>query len=159
MILHLFDPTTKILVRPIPKVAYRSMIKCLYQVKTEEFLNKINYNNVIAFIRDPIDRLISGFRFFKDINWHLKTDTYEEYVDRVFKENNEHWDSQFSILNRGIPAQKIFPFEQMNDIWEYFSLPKLEVIGKSIDYPVNKLYRIDELKQKYSADYELRKWL
>lgn len=118
---------------------------------------------VVAFIRDPIERLQSGWQFFtngdKDYskwNW-ARGRTYEDHVDLVLGGlKDEHWDSQAEIL-AGIDDLTCYKFEDLETKWEelgFPSLPHYNISNQNIEH-LN--YRDVELKEFYKEDIEWRR--
>lgn len=116
-----------------------------------------------VFVRDPIDRLASAYKFFRGrppidypedgaISW-------ERFVDLVLDEGKEnpHWRSVTDTIALA-GGGKIIPhmFERLS---EEFPLGELERRNESpvdLEQSIDRSYRSDELKAAYAGDYELR---
>jgi len=154
---YFYDPITKILVKPIPKCGYQSIQSCLNKADEKIIDNFIKINGtIISFIRDPVDRLISGFQFFFYLGTGRKAHTYEEYVDRALIKEDEHWSPQHRWLEKGIFPTDIYRFEELNSKWKELGLPSLQHKNASIPIKVNKNYRIDDIYEYYKGDYQWR---
>lgn len=113
----------------------------------------------IAIVRDPIERAVSGFRFFYWMHFderHVRT--WEKWVNRTIDEVNEsHWAPQADCINADIVTEW-WRFERLDEMWHRDeSLPPLPHRNKSTPARGENLtYRIQELELHYAADYLLR---
>lgn len=113
---------------------------------------------LIAFVRDPIDRLHSGFKALPgSIPDFPEYMTYTEHVDRVLAGSKErHWDPQAEVLS-GIDNLTLYRFEDLEEVWVNLGLPELKPHNMSPnDSILDKDYRLDDLMEFYRCDYRLR---
>jgi len=112
-----------------------------------------------AFIREPHERLRSGYQFFKGHPpiEHTGDMSWEQFVDFVLAgEKNPHWrpaSETIALVGRPVTSHL---FE---NIQSEYPLGTLEHRNSSAAMDVDMSYRVDELQQFYAADYELRKGL
>lgn len=113
---------------------------------------------IICFIRDPIDRVHSGFKYLPGkIHKFREYLTYEEHIDRILTgEPERHWTPQAEIL-KGVENLTIYRFEDLKKIWEELELPELQThnVSPNVEIP-DKTYRLNELMAFYAEDYKLR---
>jgi len=87
---------------------------------------------LITFIRDPIDRLKSGYNFFQGTGrWQYfpPPETYRDHVDNVLAgQKNIHWDPQTDIL-KGLEVTP-YLLEDINKVWKWFGFPELPHLNK-----------------------------
>jgi hypothetical protein len=122
----------------------------------------------IAFIRHPIDRIVSAWRGFhvrdatQNWRWGLgeaETADWEKFVDHTFEHENAHWDPQIPQLTyRGefVPTE-VHRFEAVQRVFEdLFPGQTLSHENKSMEAPnLNLNYRREELIEKYIDDFRL----
>jgi hypothetical protein len=121
---------------------------------------------VICFLRHPIERLISAYRWFnytegwqRDMPFYGKKCTWEGFVDSVLNgDRNRHWLPQSELLSHGnhfVPTE-VYRFEDINELWPKLIGTPLERINQSNMAPVNDQYRRAELDNLYAED--LGRW-
>lgn len=105
---------------------------------------------LVAFVRDPIERCVSGYRFFHRIakDW---ASSWEAWVDRVLSTDNPHWSPQSSLVGDA----DCYRFECLNEVWETLGFAPLTRANVS-HYAATNDYRCDELRAFYRPDFELR---
>ena len=106
---------------------------------------------VIVIIRNPIDRLKSAYRFFKDLT--LNGIAYEEFVDQVLTnlQKNEHWSSQYDehSVNGNLIVDIFIDINNLSIIKEYVDInfpKKNQTFSRTPDYrnsDVEKFYEDD----------------
>jgi hypothetical protein len=120
---------------------------------------------VIWFVRHPIDRARSAWRYFQNtVGWPKETgitsETYEGFVDGILDKtyDNRHWNPQVPMVTytRFFLPTEIYRFERINDLWP-------EVVGKGTLKHLNQseptettAYRLPELEMRYADD--LYRW-
>ena len=120
---------------------------------------------VHVFVRDPLERVISGYRFFSMRNLDPrgpfrdrelpKIESYEDYVDNILSgDRNVHWEPVADLIERFGKPVIIHRFEDMQA--EFPNGIQLERRNESKPVHVNEGYRYDELREFYAADYALR---
>ena len=117
----------------------------------------------VAWIRHPIRRLESGYRFFKmnanrGIRNHhyIPVNSWEDYVDFSLKETNRHWNPQYdTLLHEGEYLPTVtHRFEDINELWDQYCNHPIKHMNKSEASETSE-YRLDELTEKYSHDQRL----
>lgn len=107
---------------------------------------------LVAFVRDPIERLQSCYRYF----WKkYSLPSWPGFVDQVLAgEPDGHWMPQAQFLPAGCETYR---FEDLAVVWARNGLPTLRHLnrGKRPNLPL-ECYREDDLRRHYRADYELR---
>jgi hypothetical protein len=118
------------------------------------------------FVRHPIARLVSCYRFFKENGLLRKagltqTASYEEFVDEILDGGREdiHWEPQidYHTTPEGTFVPDVtFRFENIAQIWPYlFDVPLLRYHATEYDPKIDRDYRDLELRTYYAADLEL----
>jgi hypothetical protein len=130
------------------------------------------YENVVVFVRDPLERMESAFHYFNShrtawpVVWKERTQTYEQdppvnwadFVDKVLDRKywNKHWVPQ-SMLWGPLPTVH-YLFEDIEEVSK-------ERWGVRIGHhnrgpingePVRMTYRVPELEDFFKDDLELR---
>jgi hypothetical protein len=125
-----------------------------YPIHEVEGLGKPIY----GFIRQPIDRLQSCFRYFSNQGWTVDRtfETYPQFVDAVLDGlKNPHWDSQVEQLTYGgryLPTVT-YRFEDLSRVWIDLGLAPLHVRNASRWCETGD-YRRQELDNLFSEDLE-----
>ena len=146
----------------IYKSASRSMVATGKTVRIERAEPKTQPANMHVFVRDPVKRLKSAYRFFRaapPINDRAEKGpmTYEDFIDYVLAgTENMHWrpvTETLSVFGRSDIVPHLF-----ENLAEEYPFPGLG--HKNVSEPtvceVNAHYREDEVKSFYSGDYQLR---
>ena len=110
------------------------------------------------FIRDPVDRIHSGFKFLPGCIPKCPLGmTYKEYVDQVLSgEPERHWVPQTDLVE-GVENLTMYRFEDLETVWPTLGFPALKPHNISPDVEIPDWdYRIKELMEFYAEDYELR---
>ena len=143
----------------IPKAASQSMYSAIGNYKAFN-LRDNPPKNVIAFIRDWMDRLVSAFQFFSDGTRYKGLEfprQWEPFVDRVLDgPTNPHWIPQYEYV-KWTPNVVLHPFEKLGQVWSDLGLPELPHRHKSVpgkDQPNG--YRMSELESLFSEDAKMR---
>lgn len=118
---------------------------------------------IIAFIRDPIERIQSAYRFLRDKGaYYEKFDKYEDFVDNLLSQaddnsTNIHWRTQKRICSfeDEFILDRWYRFEDLTEIWGSLGLPKLRTTNISVKHPVSD-YQLYQIQQRYREDYKLR---
>jgi len=114
---------------------------------------------LIGFVRDPIERLQSAWRYFSPCGQAgiPKGCSWPQFVDAVLSGEmvNHHWMS----MEGWYRTENLYRFEDLRRIWESIKLPPLghhRVSDHSMPTPN---YRVEELREIYAYDLELRRCL
>lgn len=113
---------------------------------------------LIGFVRDPILRLKSAWRYFspKGNAGIRKNSTWPEYVDDVLGGlTNPHW----LPVHSSYRTEVLYPYEYLEDIWNSIGFPPLPIFKPTDRTMPAPDHRLDELHELYAADLELRKCL
>jgi len=130
----------------IPKCASESM---------KGVLKEEPYSRVVAFIRDPIERCISGYRFFRNKPSDPRyAPSWERWVEMVLSQDDGHWTPQARLVGDA----RLFPFELLSDVWRSLGWSELQVMNKSIyadvgDCAVLRDYYVDDFKLRARCGY------
>ncbi len=127
----------------------------------------------IAPIGDPIKRFKTSFNFFHNLIYLLgeqgypiecACDNYNDFVDYTFENYDRHWAPQSSLFDdiaeEGRPTHFI-RLDQIGPIMTYLRGKPLAWVNMSGDTGIDKHpcghsdYRINDLREKFEADYEL----
>lgn len=142
-------------VASIPKCGQHSLVemsKCIIQRE-----DLYNYDYRIAFTRDPLDRLRSAYHFY--MQRHITMDgihvtNWPDFIDWALVSNDEHVTPQSEFIRDDYNI--LVKLEAMTDFMRFIrfkNTPKLNTATRDID--VNETYRVECIKHKYSADYDL----
>jgi len=155
------DGTTGVVI--IYKNASRSMVASGRVHRVRKGAKNTLPKNMHVFVRDPIQRLKSAYRFFKaqpPVEGRIQTGamTYEEFVDHVLGgAENPHWrpvTETLSVFDRSDVVVHLF--ENLADEYPIGVLEKRNVSKPVVDQEIDLTYREAELKEFYSGDYKLR---
>lgn len=111
---------------------------------------------IFTFIRHPIERLQSAFRYFFELGWPVGPgfNEYPVFVDAVLGGlKNVHWDSQVEQLiygGRFLPSE-VYKFDVMPAVWSAKGLPTLRKHNPSSPRQTGD-YRREELEAFYDRD-------
>lgn len=113
----------------------------------------------ILFVRDPIERFISGYRFLSRAREILIC--YRGFVDQVLDGwMDMHIQAQrdYHSIDGEFKPTELYPFERLGEIWPFVGMGDLPVKNASPkNWPdVDISYRLEELQNYYAKDYELR---
>lgn len=132
----------------------------------------LKHKTRVAFIRDPLERVDSVFNHFThlarrdiDCSSHIadgiitgSASDYQQFIDYVLDNNDgHHWTPQTDALSIGdefIPTD-CFLFEQIREIWPVYVEGAMPWLNSWTQIKHEK-YRVDELKNYYHRDLELR---
>lgn len=138
-------------VMALPKVASTSITTALPRFEG------IPTVPTLAFPRDPIERLMSGWRFLFSEGRELQRD-FERYVDLVLSGAPHAWDTHWrpqAELLANIPRLSLHRFEDIGTIWRTMRFPPLPHLNQTTAVMVGE-YRRDELLDFYAPDFALR---
>ena len=151
----------------IPKSGSQSMRRVLRQYKEIPAEEVRGFDTRVAFIRHPVARLGSAFRFF---HWLMidgvkcdKTappksvlNEWPKFVDYALENDNPHWRSQISFISddSGMVANRLHKFENVGRCWEEYYQGILPWINATSKVPYAD-YRVDDINRFYKADLEL----
>lgn len=155
-----------------------SSIKSLYAIVRAGIVHSkdnMETPNRLAFIRDPFDRFRASFDHFyymhnKGLPNGIIEDSiftnnvkhaYANFVDYTLENNDVHWQPQNEILkwNGVVTVNRMYKFEYINEVWlaEFgFEMPHTNIHRRIV---VDDSYRLDDVKDYYKTDYELRETL
>ncbi len=149
-----------------PKVgssSFRTAKRPLEQYTNEE---SSQFTNRIGVIRHPIARVQSMYRWLRyqhsrnaSLRREIVSDSYETFVNHIFKVDNIHWKEQISILTDiegNFTPTKVHRFEDVDQFWPlYFDVELPHSNGSRVMYDDLSDYRLDELETRYHRDIEL----
>lgn len=123
----------------------------------------------VAFIREPITKLISAYSFFRELHKRGTkmqsppaptkdaVESWESFVDYALDNYNVHWTSQVDYLTQDgvyVPTHT-HRFEDIGTIWQqYFNTRLLPNYNACVHQEVDN-YRADDLQEFYKKDLEL----
>lgn len=111
----------------------------------------------LAFPRDPIDRLMSGWRFLFSEGKEIQRD-HKRFVDLVLSGSPHKWASHWcpqAELLKNIPRLCLYRFEDLGTVWRAMGFPPLPHLNRTTALEVGE-YRRDDLLEFYAPDYALR---
>lgn len=117
-----------------------------------------NVDLAMAFIRDPLDRLLSCYHFYHRMKYSLDgcpISCYESFVDWALTAADEHVFPQSKFVCNQF--KQLIKIESMSDTL-------LHLTGRSIEpqnaserlWGVDETYRLSDIEMYYCDDYELR---
>ena len=113
----------------------------------------------LAFVRHPVERLQSAFRFFMGYRelLPLHVSDYESFVDYTFEVADPHWQpmTEFIFPYGECVVKEIHPLHSMSEVLEGRLGYKLPFYNKSDSIYRVSNYRLDEILVKYQNDLEL----
>ena len=115
--------------------------------------NEVAGNEVILFLRHPIDRQVSGFRWFHDLGEPHAKD-YETWVDYLLAGPDDIHVIPVTARQQPWVVTQLYRFEDMPALWpKLFDVP-MPHVNASRPHPVND-YRAEEITEFYRADLDL----
>jgi len=123
----------------------------------------------VGFIREPLNKLISVFSFFKYQNEEANhgghiipidaTRTWESCIDYVLDHDDPHWNPQVKALtyNGQYVPTVTHRLEDINKVWGNYYKGLIPWVNATAHYDVDETYRINDIHDKYAADFD--KWL
>ena len=159
-----YDERYDLAVALIPKCGLQSIIawmgKDSIRLQSNDSLLSVVEKRV-AFIRNPIDRLVSAYSFFywmdhygKRGSEEIPIDSWESFVDHSLSVENEHWNPQTEMIGE-IPNI----YHRFENILEHFGKYRPGIFphhNKSTRRPVTA-YRLLDICEKYYKDFDV--WL
>jgi hypothetical protein len=109
----------------------------------------------IAFVRCPVDRLVSCFSFFHKVGYHLPSihmDSYEAFVDWALDSDDEHVLPQFQLCSFH-HFKRRFPLSRMTEVLGLLTGQSVTKENPSEHYDVNAAYRLEDIKERYHDDF------
>lgn len=117
------------------------------------------FEDRLAFIRHPVDRIKSAYRFFMDHRWLLSEDidSYESFIDYTFEIDDEHWKPMVDFIfpYGDCIVKEIHSLCRMQDVLKGRLGYKIPICNESNTVYRTSDYRLDELLIKYQKDLEL----
>ena len=160
-------PKGDIVIARIPKAGIKSIGASLARygemnthISTDEARE---YPTRLAFLRNPFERLKSGYSFFNDLcnngrnihsngEMHQISRSWESFVDYILAEPDVHWNPQVDVIEDA--ASNLHKFEDIQTVWsDYFPVP-LQHRGKTARLPTDD-YRHDDIAEFYKEDLKL----
>jgi len=151
----------------VPKCGSQSMVEALMKTKHTHLTKEgaLSYDKRVAFIRDPFDRLEAVYSHF----WHiaqsgaridqfipvevlLSDNSYEQFIDYIFENDDDHWLPQSNIV--GV-ANTLHPIEDADKLWYNYAEGTLPRVNSWSRVPHNP-YRQEEIMNYYRLDIKLR---
>jgi len=158
----------------VQKVGSQSIISALPFIDGGRLMSREEaalYSQRAAFIRDPIERLVSCFSHFY---WLWKTghqndyiddaifrddhqESYRAFVDYILLKQDSHWVPQSALLmHNGDYLPNIFHrFEDIHDRWQRYASGAIPWVNSFTHLTVEP-YRADEIDDYYQEDRFLR---
>lgn len=135
--------------------------------RSEPVTNKeaMQYPRRVAVLREPIERLVSGYSFFHELYERgSKTGVIEAnlvkdwptYIDHVLSESDPHWApqvDQLSIDGEYIATETI-RMEDLPSFWRSNFSGMIPYINGCVHKPVSE-YRVNDIEKRYKRDIEL----
>ena len=143
----------------VPRVAsssIRDAVRTLYMQVSPEDALKVDRR--IAWVRDPIERLVSAYSIFHHSHLGLPasiTGNWDTFVDYTLQTIDYHWEPQSNLLSLDgeIIPNELYHLRDLQKTWPFDGLlPWLRGV-RHVD--VDLSYRRDELDEKYRQDFEL----
>ena len=143
----------------IPKCGNRSIHHAVGKIIGEDEARQCDTR--LAFIREPMERLKSGFSHF---HWMLQrgtiynnhapeyAETWESWVDHILEYKDQHWRPQTETI--GDFPNTLHRFENLFDVWEDYFPGFFPHIGKVTRVETHP-YRVNDIKARYKEDIEL----
>jgi hypothetical protein len=146
-------------------IAVLNIPKCASQTIQGAELVNIGLDQVpadmetFAFVRHPIERIQSAYRFFMGYRHLLPPEVidYETFIDYTFTVDDLHWTPQHHMVfpYGDAVVKQIHRLESMTTVLKEWLGYGLETHNASLkDYLVSD-YRLDDLLVKYQADMEM----
>ena len=120
----------------------------------------------VAWVRNPIERLVSAYSFFHYLNESgkngqntpnkLHTSSWESFIDHILETKNPHWCKQVEALtlNGEYTATISHKFEDIMYLWGNYAKGFLPWQNACTKLPTNE-YRKSDIDSAYSEDIEL----
>lgn len=164
----LADPNNNIAMSCLPKNGATSMRNCFIEKKIYKNNEVLDISVRVAWIRNPMERLISAYSFFYYLNEQNgnkekvaqkeHTESWESFVDHFLSTPDIHWNSQKEILSLDgeyIPTIS-HRFEDIMKLWGNYLPGLLPWWNACTKLPTND-YRKGEIDNYYAQDLDL--WL
>lgn len=134
----------------------------LVETSLEDFLT---CTTRVAFVRDPISRFYSCYKFFKMFidqgvdypGFDLQvTSSYDTFVDFALQHSDVHWapQSTFIFINGELIVTGLVPLKYLSN-WLRKHKLRNTIENESLNYPIKPTYRLGDLREYYSKDYEV----
>jgi len=154
---------TDLVIPGIQRVGSTSVIKGFPHMVTP--VVAMTYKRRLAFIRHPIQRLISAFGHLNKLcyidlvegNPYLHERTWEKFIDYILSHEDRHWFPQtLRLFFKGfwMPTH-LERFEDIVHVWPNYTKVEFPHFNKTGYVPVTNDYRSDELNDYYAKDLEL----
>jgi len=126
----------------------------------------LNFSTRVVWLREPLDRLVSNYSFFKTINEmdchrgrpNLQdTDSWESFIDFVLDGNeNIHWNPQVEqlTLDGNYLGTVTHKFEDITKLWGTYYRGRIPHMNGCVHEPTTT-YRLAEIEDKYKEDFDL----
>lgn len=122
----------------------------------------LQFDKRIMFVRDPIERVASGYSHYHDLNSHgpsrddvpreVTHNGYERYVDFILSNENPHWMPQMQLTGGIATNLHKFNCDNIRKWWPmYWSGRQPDWLNACTHLPIND-YRIDDLRAYYIED-------
>lgn len=125
--------------------------KCASTVMLDYSVGAEPQDDATVFVRDPIERCASAWRFFWQYPYMDMRKPWAEWVDRILSGAFDmHWSPQAQLCDDGHRKRPVL-FERLGEL-----LPALPHANKTDPRDIDRGYRADELRLYYAADHQLR---
>ena len=151
----------------IPKAGTQSIQEFAQEVITNTETNR--YKHAIAFLRNPLTRLVSCYSFLHNLIVVNKQNTsvniaaenlssYSAFIDYMLLNDDEHWIPQVELIqhDRETHQTVFYTFENMPETFKKLFSINLQHINSSQHLEISS-YRLDDITRYYKGDFE--KWL
>lgn len=141
----IYSPTGNVAVLNIPKCGSQ-LVSSLEICRTDNPQCKR-----LAFIRHPVDRIKSAYKFLKRVG-PMPTESYEDFIDYTFMHSDQHWQPQVEFIDNTI--DEIHKLKNIGKVLKAYIGYPVDVINKSEDFRTSD-YRIGDILKKYADDVRL----
>lgn len=116
-----------------------------------------NVDRSIAFVREPVERLHSAYRFFRQNSCYSMCDfmgSYEDFIDWALNSVDEHVIPQSNFLHNCY--NEFMHLDKMTSFLSGITGRVIEPKNKTDkDVLFDTAYRLKDIKKRYSEDYKI----
>lgn len=162
----IIDEEKTIAVATMPKcgmTSFRAALRGMPVINSEAVSLRDDLKKIM-WIRSPLERLVSGYSFFKahherggktDVD-PKHTESWNAWVDNILVAENPHWEPQVNLVshNGEFLPDVVHRFDDLAETWGYYFRGLLPRINGCVHEPIT-VYREQEISEKYLADSAL----